>query len=299
MKPLSVVLAVVLAAGHASANPCLPIQDAHIRASDFSSIIPAFAVAGDAAIAPAPLAGVTRSFSLADLRRTASRIGVGLPPNVPDSVCFAHPLRRLTASEIQEALIRSGWAAPFEVADFTRFPVPNGEIAFAKAGPSRQLRADGTSLVDGEIRYAPGRRQRIWVRIKPLTRSRVLVARAALPAGTRVRVEDVVTTETERTGSPDQMGSPEEAAGKVLRRSLAAGEPVRRGALSEPRAIDRGQAVRLTVRSGQAQLSVDCVAESGGRAGDRILLRNPSSGVKFKAEVTGAGRAVIALGGQP
>lgn len=298
MANLRIIPGLVWAMVCAAANDCLPIQATHIRAVDLAAVLPAFGIAGNAAIAPAPLAGVTRAFAPADLRRAAARLGVALPERLPDSVCFAYPLRRLSAAEIQQALTRSGWTAPVEIADFTRFPVPSGEMVFAKPGQARPLRADGTSLVDGEIRYAPGRRQRVWVRFKPLTRFRIVAARVALPAGTRIGVEDVTIIESERAG-PDQLQSPEEAAGRVLRRSLAAGEAVRRASLTEPRAIDPGQSVHLTVRSGQANLSMDCVAESGGRTGDRILLRNPASGAKFKAEVTGAGRAVIALGDQP
>ena len=66
---------------------------------------------------------------------------------------------------------------------------------------------------------------------------------------------------------------------------------------SAPPQIVRGDPVRVEAVSGAAHVALESKAESGGRTGDLILLRNAGSGRRYQARVTGPGRARLDVGG--
>ena len=51
--------------------------------------------------------------------------------------------------------------------------------------------------------------------------------------------------------------------------------------------MSKGDAVEVEVRSGAAHLALTAKAESGGRNGDVIAIRNPGSSRVFRARVEG------------
>jgi hypothetical protein len=57
--------------------------------------------------------------------------------------------------------------------------------------------------------------------------------------------------------------------------------------------VERGDKIAIEVSSGGARLTFDATAESSGRAGDSIMVRNPESGRLFRAKVEGKGRASV------
>jgi hypothetical protein len=61
----------------------------------------------------------------------------------------------------------------------------------------------------------------------------------------------------------------------------------------QSRDIERGDAVSVEVHSGAAKLSFQTKAESGGRIGDSVLVRNPLNGRLFQAKVEGKGKVSI------
>ena len=58
-------------------------------------------------------------------------------------------------------------------------------------------------------------------------------------------------------------------------------------------AVRRGEAVTVEVRSGAARLSFAAQAESAGRAGDSVMIRNPQTGRLFSAKVEATGKVVL------
>jgi hypothetical protein len=57
--------------------------------------------------------------------------------------------------------------------------------------------------------------------------------------------------------------------------------------------VHRGERVSVEVTSGAAVLRLQADAESAGRAGDAVLIRNPESGKIFQARVEGKGKVVV------
>lgn len=60
-----------------------------------------------------------------------------------------------------------------------------------------------------------------------------------------------------------------------------------------PLAVKRGDKVTVTVISGDVVLRLDSVAESGGRPGDTIVVRNPENGNRFAARVEDLGKVIV------
>jgi hypothetical protein len=77
-----------------------------------------------------------------------------------------------------------------------------------------------------------------------------------------------------------------------VRAAQAAGPAVQKVAM--PAAdIQRGDKVAVEVTSGAALVRFQAAAESAGRVGDSVLIRNPENGKLFQARVEGKGRVVV------
>jgi Chaperone for flagella basal body P-ring formation len=74
--------------------------------------------------------------------------------------------------------------------------------------------------------------------------------------------------------------------------SVAAAVASRKPALAEPDVL-RGEHVAVVVTSGAALLRFQADAESSGRRGDNVLVRNPDNGKLFQARVEGKGKVTI------
>ena len=73
--------------------------------------------------------------------------------------------------------------------------------------------------------------------------------------------------------------------------TLAVPRPVRME--QGPREIERGDTVRVEVQSGGVLLAFDGSAETAGRAGDTVLIKNPENGRRFQATVAQKGKVTI------
>ena len=63
--------------------------------------------------------------------------------------------------------------------------------------------------------------------------------------------------------------------------------------LTTPREVERGDKIAVEVSSGGALLAFEATAESSGRAGDSIVVRNPENGRLFQAKVEGKGKVWV------
>ncbi len=85
----------------------------------------------------------------------------------------------------------------------------------------------------------------------------------------------------------------DEVVGRMPRRAIRMGLPVFRSDMIEPLQVKRGDLVDVTAISGAAQLHLPALAESPGRQGDMISLKNPHSGKIFRARVEGIDKALV------
>lgn len=57
--------------------------------------------------------------------------------------------------------------------------------------------------------------------------------------------------------------------------------------------VERGETIRVEVRSGGVVLAFDAAAETSGHVGEAVTVRNPANGQRFRAVVEGKGKAGI------
>jgi flagella basal body P-ring formation protein FlgA len=78
--------------------------------------------------------------------------------------------------------------------------------------------------------------------------------------------------------------------GRAAVRTIQAGVPLYASMLVAPREVERGDKVSVEVSSGAATLVFDALAESSGRAGESIVVRNPENGRRLKVRVEAPGK---------
>ena len=85
----------------------------------------------------------------------------------------------------------------------------------------------------------------------------------------------------------------QDLAGMVPLRNVRAGSPVRVDNLVHPPDVNRGDSVQVEVRLGGTRIGMAGLAESSGRAGESISVRNPASGQIFRARIESRGMVVV------
>jgi flagella basal body P-ring formation protein FlgA len=89
------------------------------------------------------------------------------------------------------------------------------------------------------------------------------------------------------------MAAVDEIVGKIPRRPISAGSVISAALLEDPKDVERGQMVEVEVRSGAARLKLEGRAQSAGRTGDAIRVRNLGTGKSFSAHVSAKGQVVL------
>jgi len=60
-----------------------------------------------------------------------------------------------------------------------------------------------------------------------------------------------------------------------------------------PREVERGDVVAVEVRSGPALVKFEGAADSGGKVGETVSVRNPANGARFRARVVAKGKVLL------
>jgi flagella basal body P-ring formation protein FlgA len=271
---------------------CQVVEGEHILGRDLASANALFSTLDPAAeIAPAPLGGVRRVLLPADLLRLAERNGITLSEPLAE-LCFERATERLTAEGLQPVLEKALGldGARLEILDFSRAPIPRGTLEFTRTGLSPG------GLWRGHVAYSQGRTAPVWAKVRVTTEQTWVEAVRPLPAGQVVDASGVAVRAGPRSPfGPAPLPSVELAAGKMPLRTIQPGIPISASMLIAPREIERGDKVMVEVLSGAARLSFEATAESSGRAGDAILVRNPSNGRLFPARIAAKGKVRVKL----
>jgi flagella basal body P-ring formation protein FlgA len=281
------------------AMACVAVDGDRIRARDLAAAVPAFAaMPPEAELGYSPAPGVRRVFHSAELGRLASREGVATTGGMPD-VCVERPTAPLSIGALLAALATAVGDpdARIEVLDWSRYPVPKGQIEFPRAG----VFAEGTGpeaavLWKGLVKYGDRGRFSIWVRARIQVPAAQVTAREMLPASRPIQPGQLqLATGVLSPFGPQPVRTLAEVVGCAPRRQVPAGSPIFMNQLEVPLAIHSGDPVTVRVTSGRARLALDGVAGADGRRGDLIPVRNPASGRTFRARVEGAGLVAIVV----
>jgi flagella basal body P-ring formation protein FlgA len=278
--------------------PCEMIANDRILGEDLAKIVPGFLdkMPGDTVIGYSPAPGTRRVFTSVELNRIGAPYGVTVAPDA--EACFEWSVQPLTKDAIRAAILDSLQApdARIDVLAISGSLAPAGKISFPISGllASTITGPDTPVTWRGEVIYHGSRKFSIWARLKiSSTMTRVVATQLILPGQTVTPDQVRIETYDDFPLRNDIARNLEEVVGRMPRRALRLGLPVSRADLIEPFQVQRGDLVDVTAIAGAAQLHVPALAETPGRQGDLITLKNAHSGKYFRARIEGRDKALV------
>ena len=276
---------------------CVEVDGDRILAEHFARTNAVFAeLPAEKPLAHSPSAGVQRVITAAQLRRIARNHR--LPDEKISGACFERASEILTAERILDLMHQAldNPEAHLELVDYSRRPVPRGVLEFPLAGLSSPSNSEPDRPVvwRGTVRYGNRRGVSVWARVRLSAPRRQVVAMRDLSPGEPIGAADVVETTVDAfPGKDPPVANLEMAIGTLPRRRIRAGQALRSSWLKIANEVERGTVVEVEVISGSARLRFEAKAQSSGRLGDSVWVRNPETGHRFTAEVVGKGRVSL------
>jgi flagella basal body P-ring formation protein FlgA len=282
----------------APTGPCEMIANDRILGEDLVKALPVFLskIPRDTVIGYSPVPGARRVFNSVELQRIGAPYGVSVTPDA--EACFEWSLQLLT-EDVVRAAIRSSLLSPdarIDVLSISGSQAPAGKVSFPISGLLASTMTGPETPVTwrGEVLYHGSRKFSIWARVRiSLTMTRVVATQLILPGQTVAPVQVRIETYDDFPLRNDIARNLEEVVGRMSRRALRTGLPVFRADLIEPFQVQRGDLVDVTAIAGAAQLHVPALAETPGRQGDLITLKNAHSGKTFRARIEGKDKALV------
>jgi flagella basal body P-ring formation protein FlgA len=278
--------------------PCEMIANDRILGEDLAKIVPGFLdkMPGDTVIGYSPAPGTRRVFTSVELNRIGAPYGVTVAPDA--EACFEWSVQPLTKDVVRAAILDSLQSpdARIDVLAISGNLAPAGKISFPISGllASTITGPDTPVTWRGEVIYHGSRKFSIWARLKiSSTMTRVVATQLILPGQTVTADQVRIETYDDFPLRNDIARNLEEVVGRMPRRALRLGLPVSRADLIEPFQVQRGDLVDVTAIAGAAQLHVPALAETPGRQGDLITLKNAHSGKYFRARIEGRDKALV------
>ena len=294
---IALVIAGIACAASAEQRACREVEGERIFARDLAVAIPAFgALVPQLPVAFAPVPGSRRIMHASELVSLARRHSIELA--TVEDLCFEWPMQPLERAAAMEAM-RASLDAPeatIEIVEMSRNPVPRGRIEFPRdrLGMPAAAGARAPVLWRGNVVYGGARRFAIWARVTVAARVVQVVAIESLRAGQPVEPRQLRLETSQGFPLPAKIaGSIEQVAGRLPLRPLSAGSPIHLDQLAAPFDVNRGDLVDVEVRSGAARLSFSGKAETAGRSGDVVAIRNEDTNRLFQARVNGKGKALV------
>jgi flagella basal body P-ring formation protein FlgA len=280
----------VAAIAAAPAFACQVVATDRILGSDLATANSAFATLDPKlTIAAAPIPGVSRAFRPEEIARLAKVHNIALTPPI-EEFCFERATEPLSVEKLMPAL-RTALGidgAQIEILDYSRSNVPHGTLTFAKAGLST------TGMWRGHVTYDVTRSMPIWVKVKITVERTWVEASEPIATGKIIEASQIAIKKGPRFPfGPAPIDTVDLALAHKTLRSIHAGDPIFATMLTTPPAVERGDTVRLQVISGGALLAFDAQAQSPGRIGEFVLLKNPENSRYFKAHVDEKGKVSI------
>ena len=295
-----VLLCCLMRFAPAQAAECSKVTSEYITGRDLADAFPALnRIPPETIIGYAPLPGSKRIFHPGDVLSIARRNNI--PIETAPDMCFEWPMQALDRDAVLKVMQLSLQMpnARIDLAEISGFPVPDGRLEFlARISENLRCRIRHPRCSGAEVWYTPrDRRFRVWARVRITAPCSRLVATESLKSGDSIKAAQI--KEEVGTCFPNlaQRGlAPSEAVGQVALRAIPAGGEIRPGLLAAPYAVNQGDEIAIEVRSGSTRLAFSARAQTSGRAGDLISVRNPESKKLFRARVEGKDKAIVEAG---
>lgn len=240
-------------------------------------------------IGAAPLAGVQRVMHPDELVRLARQTGVALDAPTP-AICFERATEPLTADALlpilQKALAIDN--AKIEILDFSRLGIPRGTFEFSKSS----LMPNG--LWRGRVFYGENHSMPVWVKARITVDRTWVEAAEPLASGKNIGASQLILKTGPRFPFDTALiESLDQVAGRRPVRTLAPGTVIASAMLTIAHDVERGDLVAVEVKVGAAILDFEATAETSGRTGDSILIKNPENGRSFPAKIQDKGHVLV------
>ncbi len=277
----------------AATTECQPIAHDRILGSDLAvASVQLAALSPELVIAHAPRPGARRLFEPAELIRIAK--ANHLEFNGITGLCFERSTAPLNAELVKTAMrkVLDAPQAAVEILALSKYPAPPGEIVFPRDALAQPVSGD-SAVWNGYVDYDGGRFP-IWAKVHVTLMQSRLVSAVDLIPGHVIQASDLkveAANEFPRRVAP--LKTVEAAVGSVTRRAIPAGTVLTAPMFEAPNDVERGQTVLVEVHSGSAVVKAEGKAESAGRRGDTVSVRNATSGTLFRAQIEGKGRVMV------
>lgn len=290
--------AAVVSALHAE---CVRVEGPYITAADLAKAYIGFQSLDPGLVFSfAPPLGAQRTLSPAELDKWAKSHGLEFASG--SAACFVRASYKLGQDDVVNAL-RAAIGPHFEsvrieVVEACQCAVPAGRLDFEMSGAAAPPadRPETPVLWRGRLIGPDKRAYQVWVRVRVLAAVSLVRAAADLKKEKVLSDEDleVLTTQDSPLRFPNSR-SRAAFKGKILNLSLRRGTILQPNMVHSPSDVERGSVVRVEVVDGGARLMLTARAETAGNRGDLVTLTNPAGAARFRASVTGPGRAEISL----
>lgn len=295
---LLVTLCWVVPFAIAQVPACTPLDGDRILGKHLAAALPAFrAIPPETVLGSAPPPGSTRTFHVLELASLAQRYSIRLES--PTDICFEWPMESLDRGRVLQAMRESlqDPDARIDITETSLNAVPHGRLEFpleTLGKPAFATQRD-PALWRGEVVYGDDHRYAVWARVRVTVPCERIVATEALKPRQAI---DSREFRVEHSDCFPSLDGPERTPtvsllGMVPLRTIAAGSEIRPEFLTRPNDVNRGDTVHVEVVSGAAHLVLIAKAESGGRSGDFIIIRNPSSNRTFRARIKDKDQVVV------
>jgi flagella basal body P-ring formation protein FlgA len=278
-------------------TPCVPVTGSRILGADLARVVPALkSLPPDLPIAPSPLPGAVRMFPVSELRTLASRFAIR--EVAVEDVCFRIATESLDRARVIESMM-DALKIPglrIEVLDATNEATPTGRIEFRRENLTTppDLNRNLPVIWRGDVIYAGDRRFAIWAKVKITAPVNRLIAVENLRVGIPIKPGQIREEVTDAFPiSSGRLASLSQVEGLIPLRAIASGAEIRPDDVGQPYEVNRGDLVHVEVRAGAARLALTGRAESAGRIGDLVPVRNIDSSRVFPAVVEGKDSVVV------
>lgn len=287
-------------------NECLQLGGDRILAGDLAQRIDAFRrVSAEVEVGFAPIPGGRRTLTATELQRIAAKNGIN--ETIHSDLCVQMRTRPLQMEELKQAIeveLRNEGIqnATVEVLDFSRYQVPEGQLQFTKAGltpPAQGNSGLQAVLWRGRMIYGGSRSVPAWVRLRMFVEAEIPIATKDMAAAVTVVESDVAMEK--RNVFPfgrAELAEASKVTGKRTKRAIKKGDVITAASLENPKEVERGDKVDVSVSSGAVQLRLDAIAESSGQIGERIPVKSLTNGKRFQAIVESKGHVTVSSLGE-
>jgi flagella basal body P-ring formation protein FlgA len=213
-------------------------------------------------------------------------------------LCFERSAEPLTDARLKPVLENAlGPDTRIELVDFSRYPVPPGEIVFSAADLMRTAPSAAESAViwRGHVRYGSRSSAAVWAKVKVSRAEQWVETSRPLRAGAPITVEDVVLKTGWRFPSASKTEHDlNDVLGRVTTRALPSGHALVPAELTAANEIERGDAVDVEVKSGDLLLRFPALAETSGRR-NQLITVSAAAGIarRFQARVQEKGKVLV------